>query len=127
LAGAAATAASASAGKPHHPDAELLRLGQELERAWAEERAVIAATADSYTHEADEYTDAMAAITSAIVERVEAIRALTIDGLFVKARAIQWCRDSDAFERDEYEGGTTDVRLACSIADDLMLMRRYVA
>ncbi|WP_191060998.1 hypothetical protein [Geminicoccus harenae] len=125
--GVTAPAASASAGQPHHPDAELLRLGRELERAWAEERAAHAATEGTFTHEADEYTDPFVELSSDVVRKIEAIPALTVDGLLVKVRAIQWCRDGDQFEQDEYKHLSTDARLAHSIANDLMLMRRYVA
>jgi len=123
----ASTAAGASAAEPHHPDAELLRLGDELERAWTEERAAFHATEGICTHETDEYTDAFVGKTSEIAARIKNVPARTFDGLLVKVRAIQWCRDCDLFEPEESWKCSTDSQLAKSIANDLMLMRGGVA
>ncbi|HEX2528081.1 MAG TPA: hypothetical protein VHL31_17485 [Geminicoccus sp.] len=49
-------------------------------------------------------------------------------GLLVKAAAIAWSLgDDDEFTAADLKGETTDVRLACSIANDLLRMRRYRA
>ena len=101
-------------------DAELLRLGTELESAWTRERALI----DSKTW-GDTYEAAFNA-SSAIVDQIEQQRAHTLEGVRVKVRAVMWCHqgeedDAEPFRLSHYQR-TTDVRLAESIVLDLAEM-----
>ena len=88
-------ARSAPLESPPQPlDAHLLADGEALEAAWqAELRALIAARRGG--------AEALAAArtargeSEAIVGRIEAARALTLDGLKVKARAESWRRDGE--------------------------------
>ena len=74
---------------PQPLDARLLADGEALEAAWqAELRAMIAARRGGA-----ETLAAARAESEAIVARIEAARALTLDGLKVKARAESWRRD----------------------------------
>ena len=65
--------------------------------------------------------DASFKTTSAIVHKIRARTAKTIDGLRVKAAAISWCQgDEEAiFE----EAVTTDLQIAESIVHDLLAMQ----
>jgi hypothetical protein len=50
-----------------------------------------------------------------------------MEGLLTKAYALGWCRQDDEFEPEDYESTSTETHIVYSIANDLMLMRRYVA
>jgi hypothetical protein len=77
---------------PQPLDAHLLADGEALEAAWqAELRAMIAARRGGA--QAVAAARAVRAECAAIVARIEATRALTLDGLKVKARAESWRRD----------------------------------
>ncbi len=77
---------------PQPLDARLLADGEALEAAWqAELRAMIAARRGGA--QAVAAARAVRAECEAIVARIEAARALTLDGLKVKARAESWRRD----------------------------------
>ncbi len=94
-------------------DAELIRLGVELDRAWAHEKALI----DSETW-GDTYEAAYNA-TGCVVGQIEKQRAQTLEGVQVKVRAVMWCHqgepaDAKPFRLSHYQR-TTDVRLAESI------------
>ena len=106
---------SKSAGRP--ADATLLRLGDELDRAWAHEKALI----DSKTW-GDTY-EAAYNVTSRVVDQIEKQQAKTLEGVQVKVRAVMWCHqgekeDAESFRLSHYQR-TTDVRLAESIVLDL--------
>jgi len=107
-------ARSAPLESPPQPlDAHLLAAGEALEAAWqAEIRAMIAARRGG--------AEALAAArtargeSEAIVRRIEAARALTLDGLKVKARAESWRRDGEplasaAADDEKDDGGWTDM------------------
>jgi hypothetical protein len=96
-------------------DAELLRLGAELDQAWAREKALIDSEAWG-----DAYEAAFNAC-SAIAGQIEKQQAHTLDGFRVKARAVMWCQqwgEVDPFSLSEHP--TTDIRLAESIILDLV-------
>jgi hypothetical protein len=58
-----------------------------------------------------------------IVEQVEDVPAVTIEGLKVKALALAWCYSGDAEELEEFpDGHKTDCRLVRSIVRDLRLL-----
>lgn len=104
---------------PASADAALVALGEELEAAWAAEIAAYAQHRGdlSLAHEA--ITDAAHKASKAIILRIEAMAASTIDGLRVKARAVQWCYDGDPVDL-VVDQSTTDLRLANSIIADLL-------
>ena len=86
-------ARSATLEAPPQPlDANLLADGEALEAGWqAEIRAMIAARRGGA--QAVATARAARAQSEAIVSRIEAARALTLDGLKVKARAESWRRN----------------------------------
>ena len=96
---AAPASALAIDGVSVRPDAELLRLGRELDAAWAHERATYARMKGSYSQEGDRITQAAFDATGEIVGRIEELLATTLDGFKVKARAVSWC----------YDGGEVDL------------------
>ncbi len=107
-------ARSAPLESPPQPlDANLIADGEALEAAWqAELRAMIAARRGG----AEALATARAARgdSEAIVSRIEAARALTLDGLKVKARAESWRRDGEplasaAAEDQQEDGVWTDI------------------
>jgi hypothetical protein len=108
-----------------HPDAELLSLGAELDRAWAQERATFAAMEDRSDNESAELMEAAYKATSAVVRQIEGLRAATLEGLHIKARAALWCHNGDpaAFDgEDDLAGRATDTRLCFGIVGDLIAM-----
>lgn len=97
---------------PQALDAHLLADGEALEAAWqAELRTMIAARRGS----AEALVEAQAARDEceAIVGRIEAARALTLDGLKVKARAQSWRSDGTSVpstaDEQEDDGGWTEM------------------
>ncbi len=104
-----------------HPDAELIRLGRELEAAWAAERAAWIALHEDDSPEADAQSGAAYNRCDGIVDAIEAEQAATLDGVLVQARAVAWIYDGDDFE---LPGGTTDQRIACQIVRDLIRLDR---
>lgn len=98
-----------------HPDAELLALGAEFERRWAEQRA--------YPIEAgDGGYDALTARTDEVSERIRRIRATTIEGLRVKARVVLECQSDEQDVPVEFTDGgrLCDTGVAASIVNDLL-------
>jgi len=111
--GSLATRAAAAA----HPDAELVRLGAELEAAWARQDA-----AAELAKTDDELEELMRPAEEA-VERIEHLPAYTLAGLLVKARAISWCNCGEEIDPDRFcpfQGAATDGRIAASIVRDLL-------
>jgi hypothetical protein len=74
-------------------DAELLALGRELDIAYADETAVSQRVDDGIAP-FDE-VDTAVARTSAIVGKIIEIKAQTLEGLLVKARALDWCHSGE--------------------------------
>ena len=75
-------------------DAELLRLGREMDPLWDAEKAI--AELDE-TPETDARFRNARDLTCPIVEKIAAIPANTLKGLHVKAKAVAW------IESDDYE------------------------
>ena len=88
--GAVVVAASAT----EDPDAELLRLGAELERLWAVEQEI--AEFDR-TPEVDDAFEAARDTTETVVRKIAQLDAQQLAGLRVQARACAWM-DSDDYE-----------------------------
>src|SRR3712207_4080015 len=101
-----------------HPDAELLRLGEELDRSWRAQRATEAAWNREGYHASDEEVDALVDETGRIVEQIMKQPATTLEGLKVKARAVSWCADGYLSKPEDHE--TLDVRLAMSMVYNLL-------
>jgi len=116
---AAAIPAVALASEPTSADAALLALGEQLEAAWAATTAAYEKYRDDPSLEAGVITDVADKAAAAIVHQIEAVPASTIDGLRVKARAVQWCYDADPVDL-AVDRSTTDLRLANSIIRDLL-------
>ena len=97
-------------------DAELIRLGAELDHAWARELALICDDGDCR----DGYEAANDAATG-VVRQIEQLQAHTLEGLRVKARAVMWCWQWEKFETFSLgEHQTTDIRLSEAIIRDLV-------
>lgn len=85
-----------------HPDAHLLRLGEELERRWLEEEAL-----EAIKDSTDEQRDVVCDFTGLVAHQIASTPAKTLDGMKVKARAIAWCWSdrsgemADFFEQSE--------------------------
>jgi hypothetical protein len=101
---------SLSEAEANAVDAELVRLGRELE-------AHRAALDDASDHDA----------AMALLDRIEAISAAiarvpadTIEGLYVKARATAWSIESDCGLLDPEKEFTLNDRVAASIICDLL-------
>lgn len=110
-AAAVAVPANTLAAIPH-PDAELLRLGRELEAAWAHEKAVYAGDGT------EEIKEAALEASQRIVEMIGRTQAHTMDGLRIKAEAVRWCRNDG--EIGPGFMATTDEQLAYAIVRDLL-------
>jgi hypothetical protein len=109
-AGSAATVFGAiTAAASSDSDAALIALGRELEAAWAQER-------EANDNGSDRDIEATCEATGAVVDRIEAIPARTLEGFKVKARAVSWCHCGDF----EGFGTTTDERIAARIIRDLL-------
>ena len=80
---------------PQRLDAKLLREGEDFEAAWAYEVATLIAMKRLNTPEADAMAKSARAATARVAARIEAARAITLDGLKVKARAILWRRNGE--------------------------------
>ncbi len=101
-----AARAGAVNAAPQALDAQLIEDGAALEAAWQGElRSMIAARRGGAEDKAA--ARAVRAASEAIVRRIEAARALTLDGLKVKARAESWRRDGEplGLAADESEEG----------------------
>lgn len=96
------TASPLHGGDTTNPDAELLRLGEEL---------------DADTASGDRHPTIVAAILRH--------KAHTLAGAQVKARASAWCT-AEGVSGSELPGCTADQQLAGSIADDLLAMEAGV-
>ncbi len=86
---------------PHHPDADLLKLRETLEAYWWREVEAWIALRKLNTLEAAEFARLARAATAEIVGRIEAIGAVTRDGLEVKARIARWRRFGGSFAAEQ--------------------------
>jgi hypothetical protein len=116
LASAPALAIAPAAAQGAHPDVALLDLGRRLGEAWAFQRAVF----DGEIPHGD--WDGVYAASLAIVHEIEEIRATSLAGLLVKAKAFLFCTDTDPITPEELSGHTTELRLALGIAADLLAL-----
>jgi hypothetical protein len=115
---------AAATPAPHHPDAELIRLGHELEAFWKAENAVYERLKGDTSDEATAQTTAANRLTFDVVDQIEALSASTLEGVLVKVLAVSWCHCGDALEDDMFsDQNTTDVRLVSAILRDLSAMR----
>jgi hypothetical protein len=73
-------------------DAELLRLGREMDPLWDAEKAI--AELDETPETAADFRAARD-LTCPIVEKIAAIPATTLKGLHVKAKAVAWIESDD--------------------------------
>ena len=92
-------APSAVMAPPRALDAALLEQGGAFERAWAKEIATLIALKRSDTPEARFAARRARAATERLAERIETARAVSLDGLKVKARAILWRRNGEPLGR----------------------------
>jgi hypothetical protein len=127
LAGVGAAAAPPAVAAPSaaaHPDAELIRLGDALDVAWAVENRAFEAAKGEHDDSGPLTLKAQKAqeAASEIVARVEAIPATSLAGVLVKVRAIAWCRDGDpitAEDLDDAADPATECRLIAGVLNDL--------
>ncbi len=80
-------------------DAALLEQGGAFERAWAEEIATLIAVKRNDSAEARFAARHARAATARLATRIETARAVSLDGLKVKARAILWRRNGEPLGR----------------------------
>ncbi len=115
------SAVSRPRAAPVPNDGPLLDLSSDFELAWLAERRVFATEGVT-----DEACEAAADATSAIVQRIIETPADSLDCLRVKARAISWCYDGEAFDPAELTAGATGEatanRLAASLVEDVFRM-----
>lgn len=116
LAGSGLTAAAAM--EAEHPDLPLLVLGERLEMESQAYDLVLAKFAGVDTHEADEACTYACGEVSVIVRNIASLQARTVDGLRVKARAIQWCFGNEPIMFDEGEASSN--KLAAQIVQALL-------
>lgn len=101
-------ARSAVASPPQHPDAKLLLDREALDTAWRYEVATLIVQKRLNSPEADAIAHAARAATAQIAARIEAARAVTLDGLKAKARAFLWSRHGEPLEGYDFEDGAAD-------------------
>jgi hypothetical protein len=89
---------------PRAPDAALLELGRAFERAWDKEIATMIALKRNDMPEARFAARRARAATARLAERIETARAVSLDGLKVKARAILWRRNGEPLGRIGADG-----------------------
>jgi hypothetical protein len=79
-------------------DRELIADGGIFEAAWARELEALIALKRLNTAEARAAAKSARAATARLVARIEIARAITLDGLKVKSRAILWRRNGEPLE-----------------------------
>ena len=93
-------APSAVMAPPRALDAALLEQGDAFERAWAKEVATLIALKRNDTAEARFAARRARSATERLATRIELARAVSLDGLKVKARAILWRRNGEPLGTD---------------------------
>lgn len=96
-----------------HPTNDIKTLSDEFEAAWAAMDRFFENVPSGST---DEDYDRMFRPVSDLAKRISDMKMTTIDGLRLKARALQWCNE----EFDFMDGQTTDERLAYGLVQDLL-------
>lgn len=105
-------------------DAELLRLGQAFEAAWAHEAELqtiqnsFAGVCDAYWLAEDRTMEAASRV-HALVTVIQAIPARTLEGLRIKARAAHWLNQEPGFAETAVEHDMMRP-MAVSILNDLL-------
>ena len=97
-------APSAVMAPPRALDTALLEQGRAFERAWAKEVATLIAFKRNDTTEARFAARRARAATERLAARIEMARAVSLDGLKVKARAILWRRNGEPLGRIGADG-----------------------
>jgi hypothetical protein len=111
-------------------DAPLIFLGRLLDDAVAQGNEAWAANDCYGTAETNDLAQIAFRRTSAIVDRIEALQATTLEGLQVKFRAIVWCFGEDAITVENLTEDlhpTTDIRLIAGLLQDMQRMGRSSA
>jgi hypothetical protein len=80
---------------PQHLDADLLRELHALDDTWSRELTALIEMKRDRTPEAVAAAEITRAATARVVTRIEAAKAMTFDGLKVKARAALWRRHGE--------------------------------
>lgn len=99
--------------------AMVAELAKRFEEAWAAERAVEHLLDTAKTIEDEEPWEAANLATQKVVDEIESMKATTLEGLRLKARAVQWCHGNDTVDL-RCDQDTTNLRLATSIVEDLL-------
>lgn len=127
--GIAAVAATPAVALPPplHADAELLRLGEQLTLAWAQEKAAWAAAEGENNDDGPLTGNAFDMVdeTGAIVNQIEGTPATTLAGVLVKMQAIAWCCDGEFMTIEDLVDSTqptTNLLLVASLLRDLTAM-----
>ena len=89
---------------PRALDAALLEQGRAFERAWAKEVGTLIALKRNDTAEARFAARRARAATERLAARIETARAVSLEGLKVKARAILWRRNGEPLGRIGSDG-----------------------
>jgi hypothetical protein len=92
-------APSAVFAPPRALDAALVEQGRAFERAWAKEVATLIALKRNDTPEARFAARRARAASERLATRIELARAVSLDGLKVKARALLWRRNGEPLGR----------------------------
>ncbi len=95
---------------PRALDAALLEQGRAFERAWAKEVAALIALKRNDTPEARFVARRARAASERLATRIELARAVSLDGLKVKARAILWRRNGEPLGRVACDVAPIDAR-----------------
>jgi hypothetical protein len=93
---------------PQHADAGLLRECEALDSAWRYEVATLLVQKRLNTPEADAIAEAARAASAQIARRIDAAKAVTLDGLQAKARAFLWSRHGEPLEDEGFEDAGAD-------------------
>jgi len=129
--GAASVAAPIPTLAATSADADLIRLGRDLDAAWAVSVAAYKAAeieAPDYDGPLSEAAEATMEAGAEIVDQIKGCTATTLSGIIVKTRAIHWCQGltepgagDPILEMDEFRFPvpTTDRRILLGLLDDL--------
>jgi hypothetical protein len=104
------------AGSPVAAD-PIAMLAAEFEAAWAASDEFFRNTPSGATNE--DY-ERMFRPVGDLANRIADMKATTLDGLRLKARALMWCDEEVGF----MDGNTTDERLARGIVHDLLNLKQ---
>lgn len=91
--------AGAVTSAPTHWDAELIEDGAEFEAAWTREIDAMIALRRFNSAPAEDAARSARGETARLAAKIELSRAMTLEGLKVKARAILWRRNGEPLEK----------------------------